>query len=473
MCIYAGFILLLLMHAMDKLVTESLFENYYATLNPFLFLRNFLGLVVLLGLILAIGRRFFSSPPRPKSTTMDYYALSILAVIMLSGVLLESTKILSNTVYEEMVTDYAGLEEEDTDQLYALNAYWVQYYGVVSPNVTGPFDEKILQEGKELHEGTCMECHSRPQWAFMSYGVSRIIQPLASPLDRAGLHTGLWYLHILACFLGLAYLPFSKFFHIFSTPVFLLTKGVMKEGRSDPANMATFQVIEMDACVHCGDCTRRCSVAVALNEIPNPRILPSEKHAAFRSLLSGRNLSKKKLMAIQEGSYICTDCHRCTDVCPIGIQMESLWRNLKQHVADLGYPKPEAWARQTIGSDFVIRKFGDESLSPSFEDKEFTLDLSSLPSVHTFSLCFGCQNCTNVCPVVAAHDSPRKSLGLLPHEIMHCLALRQKDLVLGSMMLWDCLTCYLCQEQCPQNVCVTDILYKLKNMALNRLKQEA
>jgi len=318
-----------------------------------------------------------------------------------------------------------------------------------------------------------MECHSRPQWAFMSYGLSRMLKPLAFPLDRAGLHTGLWYLHFLACFLGLAYLPFSKFFHMFSTPVFLLTRGVMVKGRSDPANIATYRAIELDACVHCRDCTRRCSVAVALHEIPNPNILPSEKHAAFRSLLSGRNVNKKTLIAIQEGSYICTDCRRCTDACPIGIDMESLWRNLKQRMAEMGYPKPEAWARQTIGEDFVIRKFSDESLSPSLEDKEFEHDLASLPSTHTFSLCFGCQNCTNVCPVVAAHDSPRKALGLLPHEIMHCLALGQKDLVLGSMMLWDCLTCYLCQEQCPQNVCVTDILYQLKNMALNRLKAEA
>jgi heterodisulfide reductase subunit C len=56
---------------------------------------------------------------------------------------------------------------------------------------------------------------------------------------------------------------------------------------------------------------------------------------------------------------------------------------------------------------------------------------------------------------------------------MHCLALRQKELALGSMMLWECLTCYLCQEQCPQGVCITDILYQLKNLSLQKMKQEA
>jgi heterodisulfide reductase subunit C len=37
---------------------------------------------------------------------------------------------------------------------------------------------------------------------------------------------------------------------------------------------------------------------------------------------------------------------------------------------------------------------------------------------------------------------------------------------MGAKMIWDCLTCYQCQEHCPQNVKVTDILYELKYMAV-------
>jgi len=35
----------------------------------------------------------------------------------------------------------------------------------------------------------------------------------------------------------------------------------------------------------------------------------------------------------------------------------------------------------------------------------------------------------------------------------------------GARMIWDCLTCYQCQENCPQQVEVCDLLYDLKNMA--------
>ncbi len=473
MCIYMGFILLLLMHGLEKIVTEPLFSNYYSTVNPFMFLRNLFGVVVIFGLVLALGRRLFSAPPRSKSTVVDYYAITILAVIMLSGFFLEATKIFSHRIYNEMVTEYAGLDEDDAAAHEALNAYWVENYGLVSPKVEPPFEADLLAEGEELHKGSCLDCHAPPQWAFLSYGISRALKPAALQLDKINAPKAVWYIHILACFLGLAYLPFSKFFHMFSTPVHLFVKELTNKETSDPANLATRQAIELDACVHCGECTRRCSVAVAQNEIPNPNILPSEKHAAFRALLSGRNVSKKQLIRIQEGCHICTECRRCTDVCPVSINLEDLWFNLKRQAARLGYPKPEAWARKTIGEEFVLTKFSHDDFFLSLTDKNFMKELTEPVHANTFSLCFGCQNCTNACPVVGSHESPRKALGLLPHEIMHCLALGQKELALGSMMLWDCVTCYLCQEQCPQGVCVTDVLYQLKNMALKQLKQEA
>ena len=50
--IYGGFMLLLLMHAMDALITSALFDEYASTLNPFLFLRDIFGLLVIIGVVL-------------------------------------------------------------------------------------------------------------------------------------------------------------------------------------------------------------------------------------------------------------------------------------------------------------------------------------------------------------------------------------------------------------------------------------
>ena len=99
------------------------------------------------------------------------------------------------------------------------------------------------------------------------------------------------------------------------------------------------------------------------------------------------------------------------------------------------------------------------------------LNLSDQAS--TFSGCFKCATCTVECPVVAHYKNPSEALDLMPHQIMHALGLGLKEVVLGSRMIWDCLGCYLCQEQCPMDVKVTDVFYELKNIAYERLRTVA
>ena len=41
MLIFIGFMMLLLMHALDSFITSPLFKEYYSTVNPFLFFRDF------------------------------------------------------------------------------------------------------------------------------------------------------------------------------------------------------------------------------------------------------------------------------------------------------------------------------------------------------------------------------------------------------------------------------------------------
>ena len=172
--------------------------NYYPTVNPFLFLRNLFGVLILVGIGIAIYRRFILRVARLRTSLWMFNAIAILAVIMISGFLLESTKITSYTKFQDMVEEYTI--QADEEELRTLEAYWVAKYGVVSPEVKAPFDAETLEEGQEAHEMSCVECHSRPQWGFASYTLSRITKPAALVLDRANIHSILWYLHFLACF---------------------------------------------------------------------------------------------------------------------------------------------------------------------------------------------------------------------------------------------------------------------------------
>jgi len=495
MCIYGGFVLLVVMHALGRYTSAALFDNYYSTINPFFFLRDLFGVLVLVGVAIALYRRFIAKIPRLMTRRMDLYAIGIVAVIICSGVLLEGTKMASYTVYRQMAEDYASLD--DPQEAMALEAYWVQEFGVVSPTAKGPFDEKTLAQGKELNSMTCAECHSQSQWAFTGYGVARIIRPFASGLDKLNAHGLLWYIHIFACLIGLAYLPFSKMFHIIASPLSLLANAVMEPGKSAPAAIATRQMMELDACTHCGTCTVRCSVAAALEEIPNINILPSEKIIAIKALTSGRKLAKAELKAIQEGVYLCTNCYRCTVVCPVGINLQDLWFNVREVLLQRGMPefsllsplsfyrgimrqemgprdyqRPLMKTRKAIAGTDGVKKGQDQVLPLPRREGEFRGRLNLSAQASTFSVCFGCQTCTNACPVVAQYANPQEHLGLLPHQIMHACALGLRDLAFGSAMLWDCLTCYQCQEQCPQGVSVTDVLYELKNCIVEHVGEK-
>ena len=161
MLIFYGFMLLLLMHALDSEFTAVLFTDYYATVNPFFFLRDLFGAMVLAGVGMAVFRRYLSKPRRLRTGPRDHYAIIILSVIMLSGIGLIGLKITSYGEFTIMVEDYAGLDDEE--EIQALEAVWVKDFGVVSPNIKAPFDEDLLSAGREVHESSCLDCHASAQ----------------------------------------------------------------------------------------------------------------------------------------------------------------------------------------------------------------------------------------------------------------------------------------------------------------------
>jgi heterodisulfide reductase subunit C/nitrate reductase gamma subunit len=494
MLIYGGFMLLLLMHALGEIITASIFSDYYSTLNPFFFLRDLFGIIVIIGIGIAVFRRFILKIPRFSSNAMDRYAIFIVAVIIISGILLEGMKITSYSDFTRMVEEYSDLDEEE--DIRALESLWVKEFGLVSPNVSGPFEQDIMEQGMENHEMNCMGCHSSPKWAFTGYASAKIMGPAALFIDRAGIIGLLYYIHFLACLLGLALLPFSKMFHIISTPISLLANSVMDRMTSHPANIITRQVMELDACVHCGTCSRFCSAMMGYEAKGNPYILPSEKMAFLKSYSNGEDLNEQTFMAVQEGVYLCTNCDRCTVVCPAGINLKELWLSVREGIIQKGVPEPlilspfslarglnkKAFpgvdyfmplsnARRALAGPFDLLMDIEKSISLPVTDGNDDSDLKIIDN--TFAYCFGCQNCTNVCPVVNNYENPQEILGLLPHQIMCCLGLGLDEMASGSNMLWDCVTCYQCQEHCPQKVKVADILYDLKNIAKRNLDKRS
>jgi heterodisulfide reductase subunit C/nitrate reductase gamma subunit len=474
--IYWGFALLIITHALGKL----LFEGYVSTALPYVFLRDLFGSMVLVGLGMAIWRRIRKAPPL-KTSRMDLYALIAVLVIVFSGFLLKGAKIISYKNYLRMIDQYASLASEGESE--ALEAYWVKRMGLVSPREV---EEALVAKGEEIHQFQCALCHTNSRWAFVSYGLSRALVPFASGFDRVNFTEKLWWVHIAICLIALAILPFTKFLHLISVPLSLVINALWDPKRSHPLNLKTKQMIELDACVHCGSCTLKCAVLGAERVLGNIRILPSEKIEPLKRLVSKRGLSQRELEEILQGVYLCTNCLRCTVSCPSGINLQELWFEAREALFERGLSETALLSPLSFYRGLRAEELGEGYEKPILEIKgklyrRFGLKDSVLriPEERGLELyekslmgCFACQTCTNVCPVVFQYERPEEALGFLPHQIMRLCLLGFKEAVYGSEMLLSCLTCYKCQEACPQGVTVTDILMGLKMEALKALKEE-
>ncbi len=462
MLIFWGMLGLIFLHALGPLLIPS----FTATLNPWLFLRNLFGVMLLAGALMAVARRI--RLPRLKRTTSwaDRAALGLLVLLVLSGFALEGAKVISVKSFDKMVKEFGDLPEQGDRA--ALGQLWREQYGVVFPPGQVPPGRELLARGRELHNQSCLDCHDRPVWAFASWPLARALAPVAGWLEAMRATAGLWYLHFLAALAALALLPFSKFLHLFTAPLLLMLRAAGPVEEMSPASRALVRALELDVCTHCGACSVHCSVAEALNHVPNLDLLPSEKLKALGRLARGQAADPAALAAVRQGAYLCTSCLRCTRLCPVGINLQDLWFAMKDDLEEAGYgPTVRAVAQQAGQAAGASRGASPARVhSGSFQK---ALGLSA--QAETFRNCYRCVTCSNSCPVVFSYDDPKKELDLLPHQIMHSLGLGLAEEAMGARMTWYCLTCFRCQEACPQGVKVADVLYELRNLAAARQGQ--
>lgn len=466
MGLFYGMLILVIMHALDDLIMARLVSDYASTLNPYMVLRNLSALLLLVGVVIAFARRKTNAALKRFSNRADRLTLVLLALILLSGIALEAVQIISAPIFNEMVADYMG--EEDPEATAALQAYWAAHFDVVFESQPA-VDAATLDRGGVLHKEYCAECHSRPGSAFTAYPVAQMLKPLSELLAQARIDIWLWQFHYLVSCLALAYLPFGKLFHLVSVPLSLAVRCTGDARDGSPAGRPVRRAMGLDACTHCGVCSDHCSVAPIMAVIDNPTILPSEKTGALNRMVR-RQIAPAQQWELAQGGDICTACGRCTDVCPSGIDLQDLWQASRNDLARRGYVQPHGWIRRR-----TVVEWAESAKTSTAGGRDCATDasLGLADNPDTFWACVQCTTCTNVCPVVAASHNPRNDLDLTPQQVMNLMRLELKEMALGCRMVWDCVTCYKCQEHCPQGVPVADVLYELRNEACRRLTPDS
>jgi len=93
-------------------------------------------------------------------------------------------------------------------------------------------------------------------------------------------------------------------------------------------------------------------------------------------------------------------------------------------------------------------------------DSGFKFAIASEPGGENITKCFSCGTCTAGCPVREVTDRYN------PRKIIRMALLGMKKDVLSSQFIWLCSSCYTCQERCPQNVKIPELMNALKNIAV-------
>lgn len=90
----------------------------------------------------------------------------------------------------------------------------------------------------------------------------------------------------------------------------------------------------------------------------------------------------------------------------------------------------------------------------------FSEEVTSRHGGETLMSCYQCGTCASSCPVARLDSS------FNPREVLKLALLGEKDELLSGDAIWLCTSCFNCQERCPQNVEIAELMFALRNMAI-------
>jgi len=91
--------------------------------------------------------------------------------------------------------------------------------------------------------------------------------------------------------------------------------------------------------------------------------------------------------------------------------------------------------------------------------KGFGKEIMNVPGCEQLSNCIQCGTCSGVCPLSIYMD-------YTPRQVMALTRADFKNEVLRSHTIWLCASCYACAVECPREIRITDIMYELKQRAI-------
>ncbi|HPK53332.1 MAG TPA: 4Fe-4S dicluster domain-containing protein, partial [Smithellaceae bacterium] len=326
--IFFGFFVLIFGAAFDAgefHITEPLFDWSFLRGNFYLgfsFLMELFGLFVLIGVILAIDRRYVTKPDRlgykgkPDNTTDDAVVLLLIGAIIATGFIVEALRI------------------------YVTNPPW-------------------------------------EKWSFVGWSLSHIFTGIDFGTAKI-LHKVGWWVHALLGLGFIAYIPYSRLLHMITVPANHFMVSLKPAGYLEPirdfetalsfgaGNLEDFtwkQIFDSDACTRCGRCQEGCPAYLSGKPLSPKKIIQDIKThwlekvpAAVKAKALAKAAAEKiktdeQAAAPEEAAmppesappelpgrvidlhelWACTNCMYCTEHCSASIEHVPKIVNMRQY----------------------------------------------------------------------------------------------------------------------------------------------
>jgi Fe-S oxidoreductase len=185
-------------------------------------------------------------------------------------------------------------------------------------------------------------------WSPFGYLVAKMSQSWMSVTAMQWAHVVTWWFHMGLVFVGLAWAPYTKLVHPFTAVLNLYTAPLKPIGAALKSidfeseaplgvnSLASFtwkDLLDLDACTECGRCTAVCP-ANTVGKILSPRdvildlqeLSHTTKDFSAPVIDATQNLSPEALWA-------CTTCGACVEVCPVSISQMPKIVDMRRHLA--------------------------------------------------------------------------------------------------------------------------------------------
>ncbi len=163
------------------------------------------------------------------------------------------------------------------------------------------------------------------RWSPVGNAIASLFTNIGDPTGRS-LHLTLWIIHALVAFIFIASIPYSKLFHLISAPLNIFYRSyrpagelaaVGENGSTGVNEIQDFtwkQFLEFDACIRCGRCQDACPAFISGLSL-SPRNLMIKLNSLSRMKSDGSTLYGDTITA--EELWACTSCRACVEICPV------------------------------------------------------------------------------------------------------------------------------------------------------------